>query len=75
MMCHKNFLKFQIFLLTNKKIRVIILSVVKICRCGGIGRRPGLKIPWEEIPVPVRPRPSAFSRQFFYFQLIPQRIF
>ena len=20
------------------------------CRCGGIGRRPGLKIPWENIP-------------------------
>ena len=30
-----------------------------IGRCGGIGRRPGLKIPWEEIPVPVRPRSSA----------------
>ena len=30
-----------------------------IGRCGGIGRRPGLKIPWEEIPVPVRPRPWA----------------
>ena len=28
-------------------------------RSGGIGRRPGLKIPWEEIPVPVRPRSSA----------------
>ena len=35
----------------------IILSVKS--RCGGIGRRPGLKIPWEEIPVPVRPRSSA----------------
>ena len=31
----------------------------QVCRCGGTGRRPGLKIPWEEIPVPVRPRSSA----------------
>ena len=29
------------------------------CRRGGIGRRPGLKIPWVVIPVPVRPRPPA----------------
>ena len=27
-----------------------------MCRRGGIGRRPGLKIPWVVIPVPVRPR-------------------
>ena len=31
-----------------------------ICRSGGIGRRPGLKIPWVVIPVPVRPRSPAF---------------
>ncbi len=30
-----------------------------ISRCGGIGRRHGLKIRWEEIPVPVRVRSSA----------------
>ena len=30
-----------------------------IGRSGGIGRRPGLKIPWVVIPVPVRPRPAA----------------
>ena len=29
------------------------------CRCGGIGRRHGLKIRWEEIPVPVQVRSSA----------------
>ncbi len=29
------------------------------CPSGGIGRRPGLKILWEEIPVSVRPRPWA----------------
>ena len=34
------------------------------CRHGGIGRRPGLKIPWEEIPVPVRPRLPALRRNF-----------
>ena len=28
-------------------------------RRGGIGRRPGLKIPWVVIPVPVRPRSPA----------------
>ena len=30
-----------------------------ISRCGGIGRRHGLKIRWEEIPVPVQVRSSA----------------
>ena len=33
--------------------------LLKISRSGGTGRRPGLKILWEEIPVPVRPRPWA----------------
>ena len=33
-----------------------------VCRCGGIGRRPGLKIPWVVIPVPVRPRSPALQR-------------
>ena len=31
-----------------------------ICRSGGTGRRPGLKIPWVVIPVPVRFRSAAF---------------
>ena len=31
-----------------------------LCRSGGTGRRPGLKIPWVEIPVPVRFRSAAF---------------
>ena len=30
-----------------------------ICRRGGTGRRPGLKIPWVAIPVPVRFRSPA----------------
>ena len=29
------------------------------CRSGGTGRRPGLKIPWVVIPVPVRFRSTA----------------
>ena len=29
------------------------------CRRGGTGRRPGLKIPWVAIPVPVRSRSPA----------------
>ena len=32
---------------------------VCICRSGGTGRRPGLKIPWVVIPVPVRFRSAA----------------
>ena len=36
--------------------------VDKTSPSGGIGRRPGLKILWEEIPVPVRPRPWAPRR-------------
>ena len=30
-----------------------------LCRRGGTGRRPGLKIPWVAIPVPVRFRSPA----------------
>ena len=36
-----------------------ITTFCVVCRCGGIGRRPGLKIPWVVIPVPVRPRSPA----------------
>ena len=32
------------------------------CRSGGTGRRPGLKIPWVVIPVPVRFRSAASDR-------------
>ena len=37
------------------------------CRSGGTGRRPGLKIPWVVIPVPVRFRSAAdyYMLQFF----------
>ena len=52
--------------MTNIIKFAIITFVVRfnsvICRCGGTGRRPGLKIPWEEIPVPVRPRSSALKK-------------
>ena len=42
----------------------------KIRRCGGTGRRPGLKIPWVAIPVPVRsrspaPKKAPFKGAFF----------
>ena len=33
-----------------------------ICRSGGTGRRPGLKIPWVVIPVPVRFRSAALGK-------------
>ena len=33
-----------------------------ICRSGGTGRRPGLKIPWVVIPVPVRFRSAALIK-------------
>ena len=33
---------------------------ILLCRSGGTGRRPGLKIPWVVIPVPVRFRSAAF---------------
>ena len=49
------------------------------CRSGGTGRRPGLKIPWVVIPVPVRFRSAALIKSrrnaeftafllFFYFK-------
>ena len=34
-----------------------------ICRSGGTGRRPGLKIPWVVIPVPVRFRSAAVMKR------------
>ena len=37
--------------------------IIYISRSGGIGRRPGLKIPWVVIPVPVRPRPAALCKE------------
>ena len=36
-----------------------IYIIIYMCRSGGTGRRPGLKIPWVEIPVPVRSRSTA----------------
>ena len=49
------------FLLTHIVICGILIKRLRdtVRRSGGTGRRPGLKIPWEEIPVPVRPRSSA----------------
>ena len=37
-------------------------QVHKECRSGGTGRRPGLKIPWVVIPVPVRFRSAALMK-------------
>ena len=36
-----------------------MIAVMQGCRRGGTGRRPGLKIPWVAIPVPVRSRSPA----------------
>ena len=36
----------------------IITAFILFCRCGGIGRRAGLKIPYP-LDVPVRPRPPV----------------
>ena len=35
------------------------IGPICVCRSGGTGRRPGLKIPWVVIPVPVRFRSAA----------------
>ena len=40
----------------NKNIFILV------CRSGGTGRRPGLKIPWVVIPVPVRFRSAALVK-------------
>ena len=34
-------------------------NTIRICRCGGIGRRLGLKIRWDLTPVPVQARSSV----------------
>ena len=54
----------------------------KLCRSGGTGRRPGLKIPWVVIPVPVRFRSAALkilekSRIFLCLKILSEiyRIF
>ena len=40
--------------------------VYLLCRRGGTGRRPGLKIPWVVIPVPVRFRsPARYNKLIF----------
>ena len=49
-----------------------------ICRSGGTGRRPGLKIPWVVIPVPVRSRFAARLRALIHtnrssFSILPQQ--
>ena len=42
---------------------------ILLCRSGGTGRRPGLKIPWVVIPVPVRFRSAAFFYSKFLLGL------
>gem|GEM_PF-2612259 len=64
--------KWVYFLQKNKPLPIFTGSFVKIysvlqrilndfCRDGGIGRRTGLKILWEFIPVPVRLRLSVLK--------------
>ena len=49
--------------ITGVMLRCLIYYVNQaLCRRGGIGRRPGLKIPWVVIPVPVRPRSPALPQ-------------
>ena len=43
----------------SSPFRVAASGVDAICRRGGIGRRPGLKILWSGMTVPVRPRSPA----------------
>ena len=63
------------------KQRVIGSSPIgPICRSGGTGRRPGLKIPWVVIPVPVRFRSAALRKNtveavFFYLVRYAQKHF
>ena len=42
------------------------LKKIILCRSGGTGRRPGLKIPWVAIPVPVRSRSAAEKKLVLY---------
>ena len=44
-------------------------------RRGGIGRRPGLKIPWVVIPVPVRPRsPAPKLQKIIWYRGVEQLV-
>ena len=45
-----------------------------ICRSGGTGRRPGLKIPWVVIPVPVRFRSAALVKNGRNVESVKERI-
>lgn len=64
-------LPFFLTFLTFSSGDAIILSVIS--RCGGIGRRLGLKIRWDFPPVPVRARssvprqPATHWGQVFFF--------
>ena len=53
--CHGGGREFESLLGRSKHIFVMCFA----CRSGGTGRRPGLKIPWVVIPVPVRFRSAA----------------
>ncbi len=46
-------------LATPSVVRIHHRPSYLLCRSGGTGRRPGLKIPWVVIPVPVRFRSAA----------------
>ena len=53
--CHGGGREFESLLGRSKHITNMCFA----CRSGGTGRRPGLKIPWVVIPVPVRFRSAA----------------
>ena len=56
------------FLLTRIVICGILIKRLRdtVRRSGGTGRRPGLKIPWVVIPVPVRSRFAARLRALIH---------
>ena len=55
--CHGGGREFESLLGRLKPILIVE------CRSGGTGRRPGLKIPWVVIPVPVRFRSAALVKR------------
>ena len=56
-------------LATPSVVRIHHRPSYLLCRSGGTGRRPGLKIPWVVIPVPVRFRSAAFFYSKFLLGL------
>ena len=47
---------------SGRDARFLLSDLLYIRRRGGIGRRPGLKIPWSEMTVPVQARSPAAEK-------------